>query len=116
MNDITVEVTITLATLSTTLFSEYIGPTKYVKTALGIHDWIKRTPAAKPFKLRNLINPNPIKGPMITLTAPKIDAWVHDTTFNLDKAIPKDIKTKNIVAYVSKNVVFSKYPGTPFKI
>ena len=29
-----------------------------------------------------------------------------DTTFNLDKAMPKDIKTKNIVAYVSKKVVF----------
>ena len=48
----------------------------------------------------------------MTLTAPKIDACVQETTFNLDKAIPNDIKTKNIVAYVSKKVVFSKYPGT----
>ena len=73
---------------------------------------MRRTPAANPFKLRNLINPNPIKGPIITLTAPRIDAWVQETTYNVDKAIPKYIKTKNIVAYVGKNVVFSKYPGT----
>ena len=38
IKDIKVEVTITLATLSTALFSEYIEPTKYVRTALGIED------------------------------------------------------------------------------
>ena len=26
-----------------------------------------------------------------------VEAFVHDTTWNLDKAIPKDIKTKKIV-------------------
>ena len=97
INDISVEVTITLATLSTTSFSEYIEPTKYVKTALGIEDWINRTPAANPSRSKYLIKLNPIIGPIITLTAPNIDALVHDTTWNLDKAIPNDINTKNIV-------------------
>ena len=30
-----------------------------------MQDWIRRTPAAKPFRLRNLIRPNPIIGPII---------------------------------------------------
>ena len=97
INDINVEVTITLATLSTALFSEYIDPTKYVKTALGIEDCIKRTPAAKPVSPKNLISANPIIGPITTLTAPSIDACVQETTLSLVNAIPKDIKTKNIV-------------------
>ena len=95
--DMSVEDTITLATLSTTLFFEYIEPTKYVKTALGIDDWIRRTPAAYPDKFKYLIKVKPIIGPIITLTAPKIEACVHETTLNLDKAIPKDINTKKIV-------------------
>ena len=33
-----------------------------------------------------MINPKPIKGPITTLTTPKIDACVQETTFNLDKA------------------------------
>ena len=69
-----VEETITLAILSTALFFEYMEPTRQVKTALGIADWIKSTPAIKPDKSRNLINPNPIIGPKITLTDPKIAA------------------------------------------
>ena len=31
---------------------------------------------------------------------------------NLVKAIPRDIKTKNIVAYVKRKVVFSRNTGT----
>ena len=92
-----VEETITLAILSTALFFEYIDPTKYVRTALGIADCIRRTPAIKPDKPKNLISEKPIIGPNITLTEPKIAACVHDTTLSLVKATPKDIKTKNIV-------------------
>ncbi len=58
--------------LSTALFFEYIDPTKYVRTALGIEDWMSKTPAIKPFKPKNLINEKPIIGPRTTLTAPKI--------------------------------------------
>ena len=42
--------------------------------ALGMADWIKSTPAAKPSNFKNLINAKPIIGPITTLTAPKIDA------------------------------------------
>ena len=112
MNDISVEDTITLAILSTALFLEYMDPTKYVRTALGMADWINSTPAIKPLKSKNLIKPKPIIGPKITLTPPRIAACVHETIFNLVRATPKAIKTKNIVVYVNKNVVFSKYPGT----
>ena len=108
INDIKVEETITLAILSTALFFEYMDPTKYVKTALGIADWINNTPALKPDKPNNLINAKPIIGPKITLTDPNIVACVHETTFSLVKAIPKAIKTKKIVVYVSRKVVFSK--------
>ena len=68
-----------------------------MRTALGIDDCIKRTPAAKPVSPKNLMRANPIIGPIITLTAPSIDACVQEITFYLVKAIPKDIKTKNIV-------------------
>ena len=49
-----VEETITLAILSTALFFEYIDPTKYLRTALGIADCIRRTPAIKPDKSKKL--------------------------------------------------------------
>ena len=97
IKDINVEDTITLAILSTALFSEYIEPTKYVNTALGIADWFKRTPAIKPLKFKRLISENPIIGPNITLAAPKIAACVQETTLRRVKATPKAIKTKNIV-------------------
>ena len=51
-------------------------------------------------------------GPITTLTNPKIIALFHDLTFNLVRATPSDIKTKNIVAYVNKKVVFSRNLGT----
>ena len=98
MKDIIVDVTITLAILSTTLLSEYIEPTRYVKIALGIADWINRTPAAKPLRFRKFIKQKPITGPIIILIMLRIDALNHETTFNLVNAIPKDINTKNIVA------------------
>ena len=97
IKDIKVEDTITLAMLSTALFFEYIEPTKYVRTALGIADWMRRTPAIKPVSPKKLINTNPIIGPKITLTAPRIIASRQETTFNLVKATPKAIKTKKIV-------------------
>ena len=73
-NDIKVEETMTLAILSTALFLEYIEPTRYVRTALGIADCISKTPAIKPVKSKNLIKTKPIMGPNITLTAPKMAA------------------------------------------
>ena len=97
IKDIKVETTIMLDMLSTISFGEYIEAIKYVKIALGIADWINKTPAANPSKFKYLIKPNPIMGPIITLTAPRIDALVQETTWNLDRAIPKDIKTKKIV-------------------
>ena len=93
IKDINVEDTITLAILSTALFSEYIEPTKYVNTALGIADWIKRTPAIKPLKFKRLISENPMIGPNITLAAPKIAACVQETTLSRD--IPIKIKKQN---------------------
>tara|TARA_B100001057_G_scaffold224022_1_gene224297 strand:+ start:681 stop:1094 length:414 start_codon:yes stop_codon:yes gene_type:complete len=112
IKDIIVEVTITLAMLSTTLFSEYIDPTKYVKIALGIADWIRSTPAATPLKFKYLIKPNPIKGPITILTKLKIEAFNQETTFNFVRAIPRDMRTKKIVAYVNKKVVLTTKPGT----
>ena len=94
----TVETTIMLAMLSTTFFEEYSDPTKYVKTALGIEHWIKSTPAAKPDKLKVFITIKPIIGPIITLATDEIKADLNEKTLNLVRAIPKDIKIKNIVA------------------
>ena len=98
INEISVEVTITLAILSTTLFSEYIDPTKYVRIALGIADWIKSTPAANPERFKYLIKENPITGPITILIKLKTDAFNHETTFSFVNAMPKDIRTRNIVA------------------
>ena len=46
INDINVDTTIMLDILSTISFGEYIEAIKYVKIALGIADWINKTPAA----------------------------------------------------------------------
>ena len=54
-------------------------------------------------------------GPEITLTKPRIIALNQDFTRNLARATPKDINTKNIVAYVKRKVVFSRNTGT-FKL
>ena len=97
MKDIKVDETITLAILSTALFSEYIDPTRYVNTALGIADWISSTPAIKPDRFKNLIRVNPITGPSITLTTPRMTACVHETILRRVRATPSAIRTKNIV-------------------
>ena len=97
MKDIKVDETITLAILSTALFSEYIDPTRYVNTALGIADWINSTPAIKPDKFKILIRANPIIGPSITLTKARMVACVHETTLRRVRATPRAIRTKNIV-------------------
>ena len=39
-------------------------------------------------------------------------ALLIEKTFSLVKAIPKDIKIRNIVAYINKKVVFSTNPGS----
>ena len=39
-------------------------------------------------------------------------ALLNEKTFSLVKAIPKDIKIRNIVAYINRKVVFSTNPGS----
>ena len=95
------DTTIILATLSTIFFGEYIDPTKYVNTALGIEHWINKTPAANPDKLKNLIIKKPITGPIITLPIDDMNADWNEKTLNLVKAIPNDIRIKKIAVYVS---------------
>ena len=58
------------------------------------------------------INKYPIKGPTITRPIEENIALLSEKTFNLVNAIPKDIKIRNIVAYISKKVVFSTNPGS----
>ena len=91
----------TLATLSTTFFSEYIEPTRYVKTALGIADCINKTPAGNPSKPKYLIKLNPIIGPIITLPIEDMSADWNEKTLNFVNAIPNDIRIKKIAVYVS---------------
>ena len=97
--------------LSTIFLGEYIEPIKYVKTALGIAHWIKNTPAAKPDKLKIFIMPSPINGPIKTLHIEEIKADLKEKTFNLVRAIPKDINIKNIAVYAVIIVVFTKKIG-----
>ena len=108
MNDINVDETMTLAILSTAFFLEYIEPTKYVRTALGMADCMSKTPAIKPVRSKKLIKAKPIMGPNITLTAPRIAACVQETTLSLVRATPNAINTKKIVVYVNRKVVFSR--------
>ena len=61
-----------LEMLSTIFFGEYIAATKQVKIALGIEDWINKTPAAYPDKLNIFIIKKPITGPKITLPTEEI--------------------------------------------
>ena len=98
IKDNSVDETIILDILSTILLGEYRDPTKYVSTALGIADCIKRTPAGYPDRLNNFISEKPIIGPTITLTAPSIIASYQDLTFSFVRATPNDINTRNMVA------------------
>ena len=97
--------TIMLAISSTTFFGEYIDPTKYVKTALGIELWIKIIPAEYPDKLNISITIKPIIGPKINLAIEPIIDSFNEKIFNLVKAIPSDINTRKIVVYVNSIVV-----------
>ena len=53
----------------------------------------------------------PTTGPKRTLPNDEITDLFKEKTFNLVSAIPKDIKIKNIVAYISRNDVFSIKTG-----
>ena len=71
---------------------------------------MSKTPAANPDKLKLYITVNAINGPIVTLHKDKIIEFFNEN-LNLVRAIPNDIKTKNIVAYVKRNVVFSRNKG-----
>ena len=70
--------------------------------ALGIEHWIKKTPASTPSKPKKFINNKPINGPMIIREKELINEFFNEKTFNFVRAIPRDIKTKKIVAYAIK--------------
>ena len=74
--------------------------------------WISNTPAATPSKLKNLIIKKPINGPIKTLATEEIKALLNENTLSLVNAIPRDIKIKNIVAYVNNIVVLTMKFGT----
>ena len=98
IKDIKVDTTIILEILSTISFGEYMEAIKYVNIALGIEDWINKTPAAKPDKLNTFIKAKPIMGPIITLLIDEIKAFLKEKTFNWVKATPNDIKIITIIA------------------
>ena len=84
--------------LSTISLDEYIEAIKYVKIALGIEDWINKTPAAYPDKLNILIKINPIIGPTITRPIEEIKEVLIENTFICVNETPKDISIKTIIA------------------
>ena len=110
-NDINVDTTIMLEILSTIFFGEYIDAIKYVNIALGIDDWINKTPAAYPDKLKILIKINPMIGPIITLPTDDISEFFNEKTFICVKEIPKDIKIKTIIVYPNSITVFKTNLG-----
>ena len=106
IKDIKVETTIMLEMLSTISFGEYIEAIRYVSIALGIEDWINKTPAANPDKSNNLIIIKPIIGPIITLPIEDIIESFKEKTLSRVKETPKDIKIKTIIAYPNNITVF----------
>ena len=50
-----------------------------------------------PVRLKNLTKPKPTIGPTNTRIREYINVSLKEKTLSLDKATPKDIKTKNIV-------------------
>ena len=84
--------------LSTIFLGEYIEAIKYVNIALGIEDWINRTPAAYPVKLKILISKIPIKGPIMTLPIEDIIELLIENTFSWVNDIPNDININTIIA------------------
>ena len=97
--------------LSDIFLGEYIFPTKKVKTADGMDAWINITPASTPERSKNLTNPNPTIGPIMTLVSEYINVSLKEKTFSWESATPKDIKTKKIAEYPIKKVAFSKNFG-----
>ena len=55
------------------------------------------TPASIPVKSKNLTNQKPTNGPRIILTKEYMNVSLKEKTLSLDNAIPKDIRTRNIV-------------------
>ena len=49
---------------------------------------------------------------MITRPIDENIALLSEKTFSLVRAIPNDIKIRNIVAYINRKVVFSTNPGS----
>ena len=98
IKDIKVDTTIILEILSTIFFGEYIEAIKYVKIALGIDDWISKTPAANPDKLKTFIKVKPIIGPIITLPTDEIKEFFKEKTFIWVKETPNDINIRTIIA------------------
>ena len=96
--DIKVETTIILDMLSTIFLGEYIEAIKYVNIALGIADWINKTPAAYPDKLNIFIKINPMIGPIITLPTDEIKELFKENTFIWVNETPKDININTIIA------------------
>ena len=70
---------------------------KYVKIALGIDDWINKTPAAYPDKSNTLIIKKPITGPSITLPIDDIIELLIEKTLSWVKEIPNDINIRTII-------------------
>ena len=50
-------------------------------------------------------------GPIMTRAIDENMALFNEKTLSLVNAIPNDIKIRNIVAYIKRNVVFSTNPG-----
>ena len=72
---------------------------------------INITPASTPVKLKNLTNKKPINGPTNTLTSEYVKASSKWNTFSLDKATPRDTKTRKMAEYPIKKVAFSRNLG-----
>ena len=69
------------------------------------------TPASTPERLKNLTNPSPTKGPIITLVSEYISVSLKEKTLSCESAMPKDIKTKKIAEYPIRKVAFSRNFG-----
>ena len=59
---------------------------------------MKKTPASTPSKFKNFIRVNPRIGPKTILEKEFSKDSFKENTFNFVKAIPKDIRTRKIVA------------------
>ena len=82
-----------------------------MRIAEGIEAWINITPASTPERLKNFTKAKPTIGPTITLIIEYIRVSLNEKTLSFDNAMPKDIKTKNIVEYPIRKVAFSKNFG-----